>query len=79
MLRLADRVARRQKTSRSEFIRAAVREGATNREREFGEEARRKRQREAVETMDRIAHNLGNWPAEEVPHAWRYRLAGDKE
>jgi len=54
-LRSADREARRQKTSRSEFIRKAVRDQAENRRREFGEEEKRNRQTRAIEGMNRLA------------------------
>ena len=72
-LRLADRAARRRKSSRSEFIRVAVREIAANHQRESEDAARRKRQREAIEIMDRLAHKAGDWPAEEILRAWRRR------
>ncbi len=72
-LRLADREARRRKTSRSEFFRAAAREAAVNHERNVQVEARRKRQREAVKGMRRLAHKAGDWPAEKILHAWRHR------
>ncbi len=72
-LRLADRAARRRKSSRSEFIRAAVREVAANHQRESEDAARRMRQREAIETMDRLAHEAGDWPAEKILRAWRHR------
>lgn len=75
-IRLADRAARRRKTSRSEFIRAAVREVATNHEAESEEEARRKRQWEAYKGLRRVARKLGDWPAEKIVHDWRYRLVG---
>ncbi len=74
-LRLADREARRRKTSRSALIRAAVREVAANHERELDEEARKKRQREAAEAMDRLAHEFGNWPADKILRASRDRWA----
>lgn len=73
-LRLADREAHRRKTSRSEFIRLAVRAAATDHDRESDEEASRERQRRAIEGIRRIAHKLGDWPAVEVLHEWRYRL-----
>jgi metal-responsive CopG/Arc/MetJ family transcriptional regulator len=72
-LRLADRAARRQKTSRSEFFRAAVREMARQQERESEDVAGRVRQRAAVEGMRQLARKAGNWPAVELLHAWRYR------
>lgn len=77
-LRLADRQARRQKTSRSEVFRAGVRALATNHERESEEEDRRKRQREAAATMDRLAHEFGSWPAQKILRASRDRWAKRK-
>jgi len=72
-LRLADREARRQKTSRSEFIRKAVRDQAENRQREFEEEEKRKRQARAVEGMNRLAKQFGDWPAEQIVREARDR------
>jgi metal-responsive CopG/Arc/MetJ family transcriptional regulator len=72
-LRLADREARRQKTSRSEFIRKAVRDQAEGRRRESEEEARRKRQARAIEGLNRLAQQFGDWPAEQIVRAARDR------
>jgi len=72
-LRLADREARRQKTSRRAFIRKAVRDQAENRQREFEEEQKRKGQTKAVEVMNRIAKQFGDWPAEQIVRATRDR------
>jgi metal-responsive CopG/Arc/MetJ family transcriptional regulator len=77
-LRLADREARRGKTSRSNFIRTAVRAVASVHEKEQADAARLERQRKAVETMDRMAQKAGTWPAGEILHAWRYRLEKGK-
>ncbi len=65
-LRLADREARRQKTSRSEFIRKAVREQAQSLRHEFEEEERRQRQARAIEGLNRLAKQFGDWPAEQI-------------
>jgi len=73
-LRLADREARRRRTSRSNLVRIAVRAFASEHERRQAELAREARQREAVATMDRLAQKAGDWPAVEILHAWRYRL-----
>lgn len=73
-LRLADREARRRKTSRSDFIREAVRTVAANHERAAEEAALRERRRKAMEGIRRIARKLGDWPAEKIVHDWRYRL-----
>jgi metal-responsive CopG/Arc/MetJ family transcriptional regulator len=78
-LRLADREARRHKTSRSNLIRTAVRAFASERERQQTETARQQRQSQAAATMDRLARKAGNWPAVEILHAWRYRLQGGKK
>lgn len=72
-LGLADREARRQKVSRSEFIRTAVRTVATSRDRGAEEEARRRRQREAAARMDQLAREFGNWPAGKILRAARDR------
>lgn len=78
-LRLADREAHRRHTSRSAFIREAVQALAGNHQRESEEEARRKRQLEAIKTMDRLAHKAGNWPAEEILRAARHRWENEKK
>jgi len=72
-LRIADRVARRKKMSRSELIRTAIRQTAGAQVRQDETELRRKRQEEAVETMDRLARKAGKWPAIEILREWRYR------
>ena len=72
-LRLADSAARRQKTSRSAFFRAAVREMVRQQGHQAEGDARRTRQRAAVEGMRQLARKAGNWPAVELLHAWRYR------
>jgi len=77
-LRLVDREARRRKTSRSDFIRTAVRQVAADNEHKTEEASRRQCQRRAIEGMDRLARKAGDWPAEEILRAWRYRLAGEK-
>lgn len=73
-LRLADREARRRKTSRNSFIRTAVRAVASEYENEQSEAKRLERQRKAVATMDRLAQKAGKLPAVEILHASRYRL-----
>ena len=78
-VRLADRMARRKKTSRSAVEREGVRVLAANHDREADETARRRRQQEAAKRLDRIARKLGDWPAEEILHAWRYRLTREKK
>jgi metal-responsive CopG/Arc/MetJ family transcriptional regulator len=72
-LRIADRVARRRNVSRSELIRTAIRQSADAQIRQDEAEARRKRQREAIKTMDRLARKAGKWPATEILRQWRYR------
>jgi len=73
-LHLADREARRRKTSRSQFIRDAVRTEATRSD-AAGQalELRRQRQ-EAIEGIRRLAKQAGDWPASQIVHDWRYRL-----
>jgi Arc/MetJ-type ribon-helix-helix transcriptional regulator len=75
-VRLADRLARRRKTSRSAVLREGVRALAENQARETEDAARRERQREAIRGIRKIAHHLGDWPATQIVHAWRYRLEG---
>jgi Arc/MetJ-type ribon-helix-helix transcriptional regulator len=78
-LRLADREARRRKTSRSDFIRSAIRSAAEGNEQAVKEAARHERRRKAIEGMRRIAHKLGDWPAEQILHDMRLGLAGDRD
>ena len=72
-LRIADRVARRRNVSRSELIRTAIRQSADAQIRQDETEARRKQQREAIDTMDRLARKAGKWPSTEILRQWRYR------
>jgi Arc/MetJ-type ribon-helix-helix transcriptional regulator len=76
-MRLADRLARRRGTSRSAVFREGVRALAENDRRERDSAARRKRQREAIAGMNRLARKAGDWPAEEILRAWRYRESRD--
>ena len=78
-LRLADREARRRKTSRSDFIRSAIRSVAKGNDQAVEEAALRERRRKAIEGIRRVAHKLGDWPAEQILHDMRHRLAGDRE
>lgn len=78
-LRLADREARRRKTSRSNFIRIAVHAVAAEHEEEQREAARLERQRKAVATMDRLAKKFGDWPAQKILRAARYGRPTPKE
>ena len=72
-LRLADREARRRRTSRSDRRCNAVRAFASEHEKEQAEAERLARQRKAVATMDRLAHQFGNWPAENILRTARDR------
>lgn len=65
-LRLADREARRQKTSRSEFIRKAVRDQAEDQRRLDQDKEELAGRLKAAAAMDRIAHQFGDWPAERI-------------
>jgi len=78
-LRLADREARRRKISRSHFIRSAIRSAAKGSEQALEEAALRERRIKAIEGMRRIAHKLGDWPAEQILHDMRYRREGDSD
>ena len=77
-LRLADREARRRRTSRSEFIRAAVHAEATRNDAAGKEQALRQQRHEAFQAIRKIAKEAGNWPAARIVHDWRYRLVNDK-
>lgn len=61
-----DREARRQNTSRSAFIRTAVRIQAERRKQRAGDDEQRQRRQRAIEGMERLAHHFGDWPAEDI-------------
>lgn len=73
-LQLADQEARRRRTSRSEFIRTAVRTLGTKDNQAAQEAERRERRDKAFQAIRRIAKQMGNWPAGKIVHDWRYRL-----
>jgi metal-responsive CopG/Arc/MetJ family transcriptional regulator len=78
-LHLADREARRRKTSRSDFIRSAIRSAAKENEQALGEAAVLERRRRAIEGMKRLAQKFGDWPAEKFLRAARDRWQVDKK
>ena len=57
-LRLADRLARARRTSRSAVVREGVHALAENQVNQIAEKEFRERQRRAAEAMDRLAHKL---------------------
>jgi len=73
-LRLADRAARRRKTSRSDFVRSAVRTVANGEAVAAQEQELRVRRHKAIQEIRKIAKEAGNWPAVKIVHDWRYRL-----
>jgi hypothetical protein len=73
-IRLADRLARGNKTSRSAVLREGVRVLAENYLQKGEGASLRERRRKAIEGIRRIAHLMGDWPAERIVHEWRYRL-----
>ena len=75
-IRLADSLARHKKTSRSAIVRDGVHALAENDRRETAEAALREQRREAIAGIREIAHKMGDWPAEQIVHDWRYRLKG---
>jgi Arc/MetJ-type ribon-helix-helix transcriptional regulator len=77
-LRLADTLARARKISRSAVLREGVRALAEIQANQAEERARRGRQRRAAESMNRLAHKFGDWPAEEILRAARDRWAAPK-
>jgi metal-responsive CopG/Arc/MetJ family transcriptional regulator len=78
-LRLADREARRRRTSRSEFIRAAVHAEATRNDPAGKEQELRQQRQRAFQAIRRIAKEAGSWPATKIVHDWRYRLVNGKK
>lgn len=73
-MRLADRLARHKKTSRSAIMRDGVQALASSYQRAADEAAQREGRRKAIEGIRKIAHMMGDWPAEQIVHDWRYRL-----
>ena len=73
-LRVADREARRRKTSRSDFIRRAVLAEAARDDTTRKEQELRQQRREAIEGIRKIAKEAGSWPTTKIVHDWRYRL-----
>lgn len=65
-IRLADRLARRRKISRSAVLRQGVQALAENQMREAEEKALRESRRQAANDMDRLARKFGDWPAERI-------------
>jgi metal-responsive CopG/Arc/MetJ family transcriptional regulator len=78
-LHLADREARRRKTSRSDFIRNAVRTAAKENDQAMEEAALRERRLKAIAGIRRMAQKFGDWPAEQILHDMRHRFEGDKD
>ena len=77
-LRLADRLARARKISRSAVLREGVQALAGNQAHQVEEQARRERRRRAAGAMDQLAHQFGDWPAEKILRAARARWAAPK-
>jgi Arc/MetJ-type ribon-helix-helix transcriptional regulator len=77
-LRLADREARRRRTSRSDFIRNAVRTAAAENEQVAQEATLRERRQKAIEGIRRMAQKFGDWPAEQILRDMRNRVKGDR-
>jgi Arc/MetJ-type ribon-helix-helix transcriptional regulator len=78
-LRLADRLARARKTSRSAVLREGVHTLAENQANQIAEQAHRNRQHRAAEAMDRLAHKFGDWPVEKILRAARDRWTTPKK
>lgn len=78
-LRLADRLARARKISRSAVLREGVHALASEHNKQQAEASLVEQQLQAVATMDRMAQKAGDWPAVEILHAWRYRRPGGKK
>lgn len=78
-LRIANREARRRRTSRSEFIRHAVRAEGTRSDDAGKEQELRRERHEAFQAIRKIAKEAGSWPATQIVHDWRYRLVNEKK
>jgi Ribbon-helix-helix protein, copG family len=75
-LREAGRKARQRHLSRSALLREAIHSLSTKPDAKYMDEARKNRQRAAVEGIRQLARKAGNWPAGKILHSWRYRLEG---
>jgi len=78
-LRLADREARRRRTSRSEFIRDAIRAEATRRDVAEKQQHLSQQRHEAIQAIKKIAEEAGSWPTTKIVHDWRYRLVKENQ
>jgi Arc/MetJ-type ribon-helix-helix transcriptional regulator len=78
-LRLADRLARARKISRSAVLREGVHALAENQANQIAERALRDSQLSAAKAMDRLAHKFGDWPAEKILRAARDRWQPPKK
>ena len=78
-LLLANREARRRRTSRSEFIRTAVHAEAARNDAAAQEQELREQRQEAFQAIRRIAKEAGDWPAVKIVHDMRYRLMKEEE
>lgn len=76
---MADREALRRKTSRSEFIRSAIRSAAVHDQRAAEETAVHKRRLKAIAGMNRLAKKFGDWPAEQILRTARDRWSVPKK
>ena len=77
-LRLAARLARARKISRSAVLREGVHALVESQAHQAEEQALRASQRRASESMDRLAHKFGDWPAERILRAARDRWPAPK-
>jgi len=77
-LALADRAARRRRTSRGAFVCSAARAFAEGGRRAAQEAALLERRKKAIEGIRRISHKLGDWPAQEILRAARDRWSDPK-
>jgi hypothetical protein len=68
----ADRPARRQGISRDEFLRTAICTATERHGGHLSDVARQRRQRRAIDGMNRLARKFGEWPADEILRAFRY-------
>lgn len=78
-LRLADRLARARKISRSAVLRQGVHALASEHNKQQAEADLREQRRKAIEGIRRIAQEFGDWPAEQIVHDMRYRLDGARD
>jgi len=73
LLEQLDRIARRERKSRSRLLREAAKRLVEDYRRRSEEEERRRRMRKAVALQDRVREKAGDWEGAAEVRKWRDR------